>query len=295
MEESLSETVYNEVSARVKLYREVIENSGCHMEPSQACSSKDPNCPYSDSAFCGWSIRAEHKQITSGALQDAVLRESSLAESLGIPRRLRWLWDIGQRGGGTQRVVSEAQAAVDATPSSCSLLVLSGDTGNGKSVAAGGWAWRKEGRWWPAMRSYWYQPWAPETHWLLVCERLVIDGIQREWASKDGVHVRNLRYIIADRYDNRRKTLITTDCTSSELEDLLGRRYADAMQDDVRFIRLTQASLRDPTNRARARAFAPEACAPHGCATHGFEQDPIPEDPDEFDPEKYGPEEPPFG
>ncbi len=275
--DALSDAVSSETASQVRLYGEVLEHARCHMMPSEACASKDLGCPYHDSAFCAWAIRAEQQQMTSGALQDAVLRESALAESLGIPRRLRWLWDIGQRGGAASRVNAQAQYQLDRTPASCCILILSGDTGNGKSVAAGGWAWRKRGHWWPAMRSYWYQPWAQETAWLLTCDRLVVDGIQREWSSKDGVHVRNLRYIITERYDNRRKTLITTDCTSSEFEDLLGRRYSDAANDDVRFVRLTEASLRDPVNRARAREFGPSD-----------ESDFPPDDPED-------PDEPPFG
>jgi hypothetical protein len=236
-------------------FRRVLAEANCHMNPDVCCwPQPSPTCEFAKTTFCANHIRRSVAADALGSTTEKCLQESRVADALGLPRRGRGLLEIGSRGGSRFFVPSGSIRAL-AADTTWRLLVLSGDSGCGKSVAALLWAWRLAGRWWPAMRAYWFQPWADDAYALLTARHLVVDGLSKDWASKDGVHIRNLRYIIGERYDGQCRTLLTTDMLQPEVEGVVGRRYTDAYRDDVKFVRVNDESLRDPLNRARVAAF----------------------------------------
>jgi DNA replication protein DnaC len=134
------------------------------------------------------------------------------------------------------------------------LVLASGITGNGKTDAAYalGWAVHEAGQWasaWTmadlnaALRpSGEHEPDA--WHTVTTCDLLIIDDLGTErrtdWTGEQ------LHRLFDTRGRERRRTVVTTNLTSAEVEERYDSRVADRLLDDSMAIRFTGQSMRKP-------------------------------------------------
>lgn len=233
---------------------ETAAGARCGGDPKRSCwPSPDAGCAMSGSRFCSLRLRRSILASDISSMAEREMSETRLAEVIGIPRRHRRLLDIGCRGFSDGLVESSAILRLDELKNRV-LVVLSGETGCGKSLAAARWAWQRRAYWFAAIRAHWWQPYIPDSWRFASCDNLVIDGLQKAWTGGSSVVGRNLRYLVDERYDQLRPTLITTDLGRTEFEAIVGRRYVDAEHQDVTWIQIQQGpSLRTKEGRERAR------------------------------------------
>lgn len=187
-----------------------------------------------------------------------------LAESYGVPRIF-----VDRIVAGD--LTETAALAAVRSPSVPQILVMAGDIGVGKSLAAAWWLLapclpgvplRLRHRAEPQP----VDPWRRATsaplcltsarlaRWeryddkaiakLLNAERLVVDDLGTEFADAKGSTVATFDEVINHRWSNRRPTVLTTNHTAASFKAQYGERIADRIREDGGFLALAGASLR---------------------------------------------------
>lgn len=128
-----------------------------------------------------------------------------------------------------------------------SILVLSGQAGCGKTVAATWWGMRHRvaptflrasdfaaaGRYHNEQRDGW-----------LNASALVLDDLGTEFADAKGSFVVDLDQLVDRFYGMRRPLLITTNCTATQFKQRYGERIADRIREAGEFCSIAQGSMR---------------------------------------------------
>lgn len=182
----------------------------------------------------GW-VRSQLAAGEAARAKEAAARLAREKHAIGIPVKFRELAD----GPGLQ----PTQALSEVRRGGFEILVLAGDVGRGKTVAAAWWlieaaAARRRPLFVSAARlSRWERYDPAEMDRLLLASRLVIDDLGEEFNDTKGNFLAVLDETIADRVANRRPTVITTNLTAVDMfgakpED--GGRYGIRIRDRIR-------------------------------------------------------------
>jgi DNA replication protein DnaC len=128
-----------------------------------------------------------------------------------------------------------------------SLLVLGGTAGCGKTTAAAYWSLMED---WPAMflkasRFATTSRYGSEerARWSKA-ERLVLDDLGAEYLDAKGSFMVDLDELVDAFYSDRRRMLITTNCTPTEFKQRYGERVADRIREAGTWISVGSGSLR---------------------------------------------------
>ena len=195
-------------------------------------------------AFKKMSVRMQSRQRSQGEVE--IFEAEEVAEdrrqrwlclkSIGVPKRLRQgLTNLkdGPLLAQTKRFAN--------SPDDCWCIVLSCGVGSGKSTAAAWWLWKlAEGRK-PATRTTVPRWWHvgdltrvdgfDDTQRLIAGPgALVIDDLGDEYMDKNKKALETLDYILNKRYENFRKTIITTNLKLADFR----KRYGDRILDRIK-------------------------------------------------------------
>ncbi len=182
---------------------------------------------------------AEEAQVKAAAAATV----EALREATGVPLRFRQLAEAVR----TTEALSEVQRA------EFEILVLSGDPGRGKTVAAAWWLLqhldgKRNSLFVSAARlSRWERYDRGEMDRLLLAPRLVIDDLGEEFNDTKGNFLAVLDETVCDRIANRRPTVITTNLTAELFFDRYGQRIRDRIREAGRFVVSAGASMRQRT------------------------------------------------
>ena len=182
-------------------------------------------------------IRADEKQQREEAVRRARQEEANTRESL-------------LRAGVPLRTLESAEQPID-TPAlreiwePADLLVLAGNPGVGKSVAAcvwlirssstesytGSWRWIQAGS---IARGFAYD----EDAFGLITQvhALVIDDLGIEYLDQKDRYLSTLEEILSARFANRRPTLLTTNLTPEKFKERYGERLVSRINEDGAFV-----------------------------------------------------------
>lgn len=137
------------------------------------------------------------------------------------------------------------------------ILVLSGETGTGKSVAAAWWLMQpylKDGSgnvsimWISATKlSRWSRYDDTQMDRLLKVNRLVIDDLGTEYADKKGNFAVTLDEVVNERSEYKRPTVFTTNLNAAGFTGRYDKRVVDRMRKYGRFVEFTGESMRKRT------------------------------------------------
>jgi hypothetical protein len=139
-------------------------------------------------------------------------------------------------------------------------LILSGDKGTGKSVAAAYWLWRFQaakmqssqtakpswfrvndlmlmGNYNTDLRELWYS------------SRLVLDDVGNEFQDAKGSLAAMLYGIVDHRHGDMLKTIITTNLTLDEMKKRYDPRIMDRLREGAEFVNILGTSMRAPTRQ----------------------------------------------
>jgi len=161
--------------------------------------------------------------------------ETTLA-AMEIPSRLVDLF----RSGPLRE--TEAMRAIEKPR----ILVLSGNPGCGKTVAAANWLFLgRSGLFVKSSRLARWDRYDDEAmNKLLRAPRLVVDDLGTEFQDAKGNFDAILDEIIDVRYDNKRPTVITTNLAAEAFKARYGERIADRIREAGRFVSLAEKSMR---------------------------------------------------
>lgn len=187
-------------------------------------------------------LREIQAQEKAEADRAAAAELAKAKASLGIPLDFLELIE-----GGLAR---ETPPLAELRKAPFTLLVLAGDVGCGKSVAACSWLLegaREKPR--PlfvtaARLSRWERYKNDEMDRLLLASRLVIDDLGNEFNDAKGNFLAVLDEVIADRVANRRPTVITTNVDANTFVASYGDRVKDRLKGAGRFHSFAGKSLR---------------------------------------------------
>lgn len=198
------------------------------------------------------------------AVQEERRRQSRADLSRAKERALEAL-DLPARAAA---VIPKDTQALRAMSGDWTLLILSGQTGCGKTVAASSWlrSWVSDDRNWtggdgfvPRLRgraplfltSAHLARWARYDDTAMTCllraSRLVLDDLGGEYVDEKGAFLSLLDELVNERYANRLPMLITTNLGPVDFRARYGERFADRIREAGRFAALTDPSMRKKT------------------------------------------------
>lgn len=232
-----------EIARRAQVEREEAENVALGAHPSrldhetrEQWSARFETWEASESGR-GWR---EARARAAQAEADRIRRETwpAVVEALGVPLALAELVAAGQ--------LEATDALVTVRSSEFRILVLAGNVGVGKSVAAAWWLlaphivgsplpYRKADRkslWVSASRlARWQRYDDDEMARLLLAPRLVIDDLYAEFSDAKGNFISILDEVVSDRLANKRPLVITTNATIEVFRERYGERVADRIRE----------------------------------------------------------------
>jgi len=201
---------------------------------------------------------AAYKQREAEQLADIHRSQRELVKRIGLPEK--------------DRIHFHAQTPRETTALAHSrdvdgLLVLSGQAGCGKTVAASWWLWRfvmEVGNWrWTdfgpkfLFRAPLFATATRLTRWprfdagrmtqLHEASRLVVDDLGAEYMDEKGAFMAFLDELVNERYANRRPTIFTTNLLAEDFRNRYGGekgRIADRIRERGRFVSLATPSMR---------------------------------------------------
>lgn len=165
-----------------------------------------------------------------------------LKAAIGIPAKFLALADSPS--------VRSTEAIAEVKRGDFEILVLAGDVGRGKTVAACWWLLQalREKRaplfLTSARLSRWERYDVAEMNRLFTASRLVIDDLGEEFNDTKGNFLAVFDETISDRVANRRPTVITTNLTAEVFFARYGLRVRDRIRESGRFQSFAGASLR---------------------------------------------------
>lgn len=220
------ETMRDLMELREK-YHEACETAECRLMPQSVCDEPRPReqCPWGPTKFCGARLRDE---AVVGRAMDADWQRRARSEEAEECRIPRSMWDaVGVRTGRPDGTGGSEALRFLVHSSERRLVVIHGQDGTGKSVAAASWCWRKKGWYYRATGLKWWtrgNGWNtnPEDSKLLHHHSVAIVGLDRPWANKDGAHRHNLIHILYQRLDAGKYTLLTSNLGLTDVEALVG-------------------------------------------------------------------------
>lgn len=188
-----------------------------------------------------WKKRdAEMRRIQAAEEADrARARAAELAKvktTLGIPEKFLALADAEQ--------LAATETLQEVQRGKFEILVLAGDPGRGKTVAAAWWLLQGlqgvQARNRPlfvtaARLSRWERYDGAEMDKLLLASRLVIDDLGNEFNDTKGNFLAVLDEVVADRVANHRPTVITTNLAPEVFKARYGERVRDRIRESGRF------------------------------------------------------------
>lgn len=162
-----------------------------------------------------------------------------------LSRDLAWLAEMGVPRRPAQAALRRDLRATPAMlavqdPRPCSLLVLSGGVGCGKSTAAAWWlrGQSPETGFYVAAQALerWPRYDADAMDRLLTPERLVIDDLGTEYKDIKGAYQSLLDQVACARFAAELPTVITTNVKFDDFETRYEARIADRIREDGRFM-----------------------------------------------------------
>lgn len=144
--------------------------------------------------------------------------------------------------------LKDTPALLDVKENRSLLQVIVGGAGAGKTTAACWWLrGQQEGdglfvR--ASMLSRWERYDMDRMEQLLFPARLVIDDLGGEYVDTKGNFLAILEEVIVDRYENRRRTLITTNMGRDAFVERYDKKIADRLRESGSFFGAGNASLR---------------------------------------------------
>jgi len=130
------------------------------------------------------------------------------------------------------------------------FLVLAGGVGTGKTIAA---AWTIEQAcehhdicFMPAPQLAGFSRYgdSDELRWVLCCDLLVLDDLGMEHLGERGYFLSLFDEVVEERYENERRTVITTNFTGEHFVNRYGQRVADRLREAGLFIEIAEESMR---------------------------------------------------
>lgn len=207
----------------------------------------------------------EHECWLERSKPDAEDIEWSLRNQ-GVPERI--VNTLGSIGYGDTKEPSQAMEVVKnflKTDRPAWCLVLSGDKGCGKSTAAALFledktkAYQTVGNlpkkqaWWTAAKVNRVSSYDDQLENLMIMPWLIIDDLGVEYADKNGHFNSRLDELLSARYDNYKKTIITTNLNSKDFQERYGKRITSRIAEGFKhagpvgetlFVEITEKSLR---------------------------------------------------
>jgi len=198
----------------------------------------------------------EHKaKLAADAASDAasILRgQLDAFEKTGAPQRIR---EVASGNLAKTEAVKALETIGDG------LIVLSGDPGCGKTVAAAAWLRElicADGRVTPFQVYHGRQPLfvtaARLSRWdrydrdamdmLLRADRLVLDDLGSEYADVKGNFLAIVDELVSERHGNRRPMVMTTNLAADAFKARYDERIADRIRECGRFVSLEGDSMR---------------------------------------------------
>lgn len=157
----------------------------------------------------------------------------------GVPERI--IWTFNPRHVVKDTTALKTVQEFMTKPREAWCLVLAGPKGCGKSTAAAHYLWEntaaqlhsppKTQRWWTAAKVSRVSSFNDELEKLMKTPVLVIDDLGVEYMDKGGHFGHRLDELISDRYDNFRKTIITTNLNKKDFQDRYGARVTDRIRE----------------------------------------------------------------
>lgn len=198
----------------------------------------------------------EWKAARAAAAQaeaDRIRREvwPAVVESLGVPLGLAEFVSAGN--------LAATDAIVAVRSAEFRILVLAGNVGAGKSVAAAWWLLaphipgsppsrdygKRKSLWVSASRlARWQRYDEDEMARLLLAPRLVIDDLFAEFSDQKGNFVSILDEVVSDRLANKRPLVITTNASVEVFRERYGERIADRIREHGKFHSFAGESMR---------------------------------------------------
>lgn len=178
-------------------------------------------------------IQAERAAQEAQAAKEA---EARLLAQLGLPERVLEVL----RGAFVET------DATRATAGSWLLLCLSGNPGNGKTVAAARWLLERRGGLFlkAAELARWDRYDAAKMRLLLRAPSLVVDDLGTEYQDKSGNFMALFDELVDYRYDHRLATVLTTNLAKDDFALRYGERVIDRMREAGRFYSVGAKSMR---------------------------------------------------
>jgi len=176
--------------------------------------------------------------------RDDLLRKAK--DAIGIPARFR---DVAEGS------MAETEALAEVRRGGFELLVMAGDVGRGKTVAASWWLLQAAHLRRPvfvsaARLSRWDRYDNEAMDRLLLASRLVIDDLGEEFNDTKGNFLAVLDETISDRVANRRPTVITTNLTLETFTERYGIRVRDRIRESGRWQSFKGSSMRQKASAA---------------------------------------------
>jgi len=186
-----------------------------------------------------WVREQVAKQDASKA-RDEARRLAAAKDAMGIPAVFRELAE-GQGLRQTEALLEVQRGSL--------ILVLAGDVGRGKTVAASWWLLQAVAQRQPlfvsaARLSRWDRYDRGEMDRLLLASRLVIDDLGEEFNDTKGNFLAVLDETISDRVANRRPTVITTNLSLEDFTERYGIRIRDRIREAGRWQSFAGPSMR---------------------------------------------------
>lgn len=176
------------------------------------------------------------RAIASGSVSRALLEE------LGWPRRALDHAETSYESHAIEIVRSHGDRE--------GILVLSGEKGSGKTVAAAAWAMaRNTGTSFVTAMKYARTSRFSEVRDRIIggCRALVLDDLGAEYADDKGSFVADLDELVNAFYSDRRRLIITTNCDSVQFAERYGERISDRLAECGEWHQVLDSSMRAAT------------------------------------------------